>query len=287
MLYQAMDISPDVKKVENNGIRCYHKKHKNVNEKENEYLDFEYLSSKSFMKYERRENNRPVVKGYVSLEDDRQIKRKKIREDAPYVCFQKARPFYYPLVKEQLNNLQVMGYIQVSKNSFVQVKRSRTAFLIPFFGIWTALLLFLFIYILSSPTGTITEKENKEKNEGLKIADASDWDGSMPKNGETSKGNSGEIEIPGYSNIIINESHPNIDLINPSSNDVYFVYQVALDGDVIYQSDAIAPGKMLSVPANGLFDNGEYNVQIRISCYDVQTQTPCNGATQEAVISVG
>ena len=76
-----------------------------------------------------------------------------------------------------------------------------------------------------------------------------------------------------------------IQLINPEGNTVYFVYTITDDTDnVIYESQAIEPNKMISVNLYDLLDIGEHKLFFAISTYDIETKTPCNGATQEVLV---
>jgi hypothetical protein len=60
-----------------------------------------------------------------------------------------------------------------------------------------------------------------------------------------------------------------------------------MNGDeILYETKAIEPNKMVSLNIKDLLDVGEYNLSFVISTYDVETQTPCNGATQEVTVTV-
>ena len=120
----------------------------------------------------------------------------------------------------------------------------------------------------------------------LNIADTEDWDGSMPRNGRDSEADSGSIEIPGYANLYVSKADPDIALVNPDSNDVYFTYTVVEDNKTIYETDAIPPGKMVKMPAGSLLSAGEHDIVLKINCFDVETEESCNGADQNVKITV-
>ena len=108
----------------------------------------------------------------------------------------------------------------------------------------------------------------------------------MPSNGQQSEGSSESIEIPGYSNLYVSSESPEILLINPDENTVYFVYTISKDNEVIYETKAIAPNKTISVNFKELLPVGEHDLTFQISTYDIETQAPCNGATQKVSMTI-
>lgn len=173
----------------------------------------------------------------------------------------------------------LVGYLKVADNTYIAILKQ--SILIPillsiiFLGFIIGLLWTCFNPIpttLDTPT--------------LKFEQGSDWDGNMPQNGEQSKENAESIEIPGYSELYVSSKSPNIQLINPTGNTVYFVYTLLENDTVIYETKAIAPDKMLEVNLKELLSIGTHTISFQISTYDVETQAACNGATQEVQVIV-
>ena len=119
----------------------------------------------------------------------------------------------------------------------------------------------------------------------LQIANGQEWDGNLPQNGEQTTASAESIEIPGYAEMHLSAENKEIQLINPKDNTVYFVYTIKDDDDnVIYESQAIEPNKMISVNLYDLLEVGEHKLFFAISTYDIETKAPCNGATQEVAV---
>lgn len=102
------------------------------------------------------------------------------------------------------------------------------------------------------------------------------------------KASDGFIEIPFFSQLYVYEDMPNVYLNNPSTNHVYFQYDVSdEDGNVLFDEDVmVEPGKAIPVDFWSILDAGEHAVSIDISSFDMETGEPRNGAHQEAVITV-
>lgn len=96
-----------------------------------------------------------------------------------------------------------------------------------------------------------------------------------------------KIEIPGLSEEYkIDADNPNLYLINPKSNDVYFKYKIVLENKVIYESDYVLPNKMVDVNLYHLLNKGKHPIDVRIETIDIETQKPCNSAILSTVIKV-
>lgn len=117
----------------------------------------------------------------------------------------------------------------------------------------------------------------------LKIADGVDAD--RPKKDE---GMENHTEIPVYKAFKVSTDEPYIYLGNPDINDVYFGYAIRNeDGSVLYETDAVVePGRAFEIDLRGMLEPGEHRLSIDISSYDLKTQEPCNGATQEVDVTV-
>ena len=171
----------------------------------------------------------------------------------------------------------IQGYACVEQNRYVYVAK-RPLFIILLFG------LFLFagclgLFNLFNPTQEIPE----DIRELLPIADGEKWDGEYEK-GEESAPIAEQTEIPGYANLFVSSEAPTINLINPTSNTVYFKYIISENDVVIYETDLIKPDEMISANLYDLLTDGEHTLKFQINTYDVETQAACNGATQKVNI---
>lgn len=185
-------------------------------------------------------------------------------------------------VENDISTSGVMGYVLVFDNTYIAVKKN-SPILFALIGVAAICLIGAGImFVMSGKTGEVSPEIAPAE---LDIANGQDWDGNLPQNGEQSVANSESIEIPGYAEMHLDGEHKEISLINPENNTVYFVYTIKDEaGTVIYESQAIEPNKMISVNLYDLLEIGEHKLFFAISTYDIDTQAPCNGATQEVLV---
>ena len=132
-----------------------------------------------------------------------------------------------------------------------------------------------------------TPIDNNTKITDFLIEDDNIWDGKMNyDNIQDNEDN--KISIPGYKKIIVDNNNPNIKLVNPSDNDVYFVYTITnIETEkVIYKTNAIKPGNMIELNIKNILDAGEYSLSFQIDTYDYETQVACNGAVQKVSLYI-
>lgn len=195
--------------------------------------------------------------------------------------------FSYEIEETKLNNIKkltTVGFVEVEKNIFVEIKKETFETAKIAIGVCILLVLVCSVFAFGKKETNIEKSKKEEVN--LEIADATDWDGKMPQNGENSQQEVGSIEIPGYANLFITTSKPEVQLINPSVNDVYFIYKIYKNEELITETKAIEPGKALNVDIGTELGVGEHQVVFDISCFDIETKTPCNGAVQTVKITV-
>jgi hypothetical protein len=94
------------------------------------------------------------------------------------------------------------------------------------------------------------------------------------------------ISIPGFYDMTITEQNPELNLTNPEGNTVYLVYRISNGDDVIYESQAIPPGKMLTPDIRELLSPGSYSLTFDVMTYDTETQAECNGTSQTVNVTV-
>lgn len=109
---------------------------------------------------------------------------------------------------------------------------------------------------------------------------------------EVESGATTGIEIPGYSEIIIDagKTTAQVDFFNPENNGVYFTIQLMLTDteEVIYESKLFGPGQHLyEIELMRALEKGEYNMTIVYSAYSMdETYTPRNGANMNCILKV-
>ena len=244
-------------------------------------LEFDYIKPKEFEKY--AEQYKPIIIGSIKLKttDKDNIDTVTIKSND--------KIFRYELIRQPKENedktkiiekpKKVLGYILVSENTYVAVLKSD--FIIPI------LLLFLFCFLLigciigyKSCSPDTPSLPNLEKESG------EDWDGDLPSNGKNSEANSESTQIPGYTDLYVSAENPEIQLINPEGNTVYFQYTISENDTTIFETKAIAPNKMVTCNLKELLPVGEHTLNFSISTYDIETEAACNGATQEVKLTV-
>lgn len=172
--------------------------------------------------------------------------------------------------------LLIQGYANVEQNRYVYVAQ-RPIFLILLLGLFLiAGCLGIFGLFNTNPDVVPVPEEVKEL---LPIADGEKWDGEYEK-GEESTPIVEQTEIPGYANLFVSKDAPTINLINPDGNTVYFKYIISENDEVIFETDLIKPNEMIASNLYELLTDGTHKLKFQINTYDVETQAPCNGATQ-------
>ena len=93
------------------------------------------------------------------------------------------------------------------------------------------------------------------------------------------------IALPGYEEIkiVAGTDTAYVALWNPPSNPCYFQFQLVYDGDILYESGLIEPGKAVTeVPLGRTFDAGIYDLNITINTFSLEArETPMNGGNIE------
>ena len=77
-------------------------------------------------------------------------------------------------------------------------------------------------------------------------------------------------ELMGFGVLELDLNSPFIYLINPPDNEVYLSFDVLYEGQSLYKSDLIEPGKMEDFDAYSVLDAGEHTLTYLISSYDLQ-----------------
>lgn len=93
------------------------------------------------------------------------------------------------------------------------------------------------------------------------------------------------IGVPYNKNLVVNEEHQTVDLINPNEN-CYLNYVIHdEDGDVIYESKWIKENSLITWNAyEALKEKGTYKLVYEVQILDNVKYTPCNTVVQEVVL---
>ncbi|MEG1500628.1 MAG: hypothetical protein RR396_01590 [Clostridiales bacterium] len=99
------------------------------------------------------------------------------------------------------------------------------------------------------------------------------------------------IDIPGYPYLYFkaNDQSAEVNFLNPASNPCFFVFALVLDktGQVIYQSQMVAPGKFLPrIQLQHGLAQGEYPATIQITTFSLDNLQNMNGSNQKTLINV-
>lgn len=240
-------------------------------------LEFDYLKPKDFDALKETDGDIKSI-GYIKFKETNDNSVDTVEIESNYCTFK------YELLKDKAPKAK--GYIKVGDKEYVAFTKG---------GLLIPILIALGVIVIIGGVVVFLNKGNGEDDVAanpvndsvnLEFENGSDWDGSMPQNGEQSQASAESIEIPGYANLYVSTSNPEIQLINPEGNTVYFIYTIMNGDETLYETKAIEPNKMVSLNIKDLLDVGEYNLSFVISTYDVETQTPCNGATQEVTVTV-
>ena len=162
-----------------------------------------------------------------------------------------------------------MNETQNTESTTEEKKRKRKKWII------LLLLLLLLLLGLTQCRACSIEEQVKELEAGT------EWDGQLPQNGERPMAGDDEgIEIPGYSQVY----GPEIQLINPTNNDVYFVYKIYKDEKLVHETKLISPNQVATFNSVDTLGVGRHQVRFEIDTYDMETNVQYNGATMNVEI---
>lgn len=104
---------------------------------------------------------------------------------------------------------------------------------------------------------------------------------------EKTKKEEAYTELVGYGLITIDEINPYIYLSNPEENNVYLSFIVSNDGDEIYETQLIQPGKMEKLDIYSCLNAGKHTLIYSINSYDLDSkELYWSGIKQEQEIIV-
>lgn len=118
------------------------------------------------------------------------------------------------------------------------------------------------------------------EDEAVALSDAEVFHKELPTEG---------IQIPGYANMTFtqNETAQNMLLYNPEGNNCLFQYHIKLDGQIIYDSQYIEPGTGIEqIELTRGLEAGEYQLEIQIDTYQIDTHEAMNNAIVYADLKV-
>lgn len=249
-------------------MKYYVKELNNQNHYKKKNLEFDYIKPNDFEKLEEK-----TVLGSIQLKETNSTKVDTV------VIESNDCTFNFELLEEK-NPKSVLGYVLVEDNIYIAVKKKNI--LIPIIIAFVVIGIIIWGIFISTRTNDVIVDDTPD----LEFEDGTDWNGELPQNGEQSKANAESIEIPGYADLFVSTENPEIQLINPEGNTVYFVYSIYEEDKLIYETKAIEPNKMVSVNLKEILSTGEHKLSFAISTYDIKTQNACNGANQEVNVTV-
>ena len=115
---------------------------------------------------------------------------------------------------------------------------------------------------------------------------AEDWSGSLAGTGESGMGST---KIPGYATLYFpaGSKRVNLTLPNDPSNECYFEYTLEIDGETLYTSGLIEPGKAVKeLELSRALESGEYTLTIHIQPYSLSEKAPQVSANVNADLIV-
>lgn len=126
-----------------------------------------------------------------------------------------------------------------------------------------------------------------DNNPNYAFEDGEQWDGKDPVSGKVSEGCQEVTTFVGYSDVHICKNSPDFTLVNKAENTVYLQY-VGTDesGNELFNTDLLAPDKMLREEIFSKLSKGEHTIHLSISAYDVNDMSACNGYVQDVKVIV-
>lgn len=182
-------------------------------------------------------------------------------------------------VCEEGTSNYIEGYIYVGNNEYICLNKNILPIIILLLGVIAAISISFVAYEQLKPVPEPVYEQQE-------IADGEKWDGQLPINGKEQEASTESIEIPGYAELYANAENPNIQLVNPDLNTVYFKYIIYENEKIIHETDLIRPGEKLDWNAYNDLTAGQHQVNMVINTFDINTQAPCNGAKQNVSITI-
>lgn len=234
-------------------------------------LDIKVLSPKAYNEYKEKIENEG---GRVNTIRNTTLALYKDDEQNPE--YLEIQGYKFKLKKEKSKVAKC--YIPVGEFEFVRVESWSMLAIILFILLVGIISAFIFL-IPKNPTVSDTPKDP------LQIADANDITDHNETNNATSQA-SAYTEFPGYVHLHLTEEQPYVYLTNPKGNTVYMVYTIYNGEEIIYETDAIEPGKEIETNLREILEPGNYILKFVQSTYDITTQATCNGTNQEVDIII-
>ena len=187
-----------------------------------------------------------------------------------FFAFPETDRYVYEVSKNTTKGVTI-GYICVGDDKYIRIAKRPTALLL----LLIPILCVSFFFLINTASPDVSSP----KTEGV------DSLGDI-KNGKISQAGQGEIEMVGYSEISVSSKNPTVELINPSSNDVYFKYIIKdkKEGETVFESELIQPGKAYLWDVRSALSTGKYTLDFYIQTFDVETLSNCEGACIKNVI---
>lgn len=228
------------------------------------------------------------------------IKKKELPEDAVIKGFtflkepdednEKKQDFISVVSEEKLacffNDTKKYGF----SKGYVKIDDTEVEYLeVKYIPLIILLLILLSVLLCCFGGIFLSGDKNKEPDEDDKqiinvIGD--EWDGELPDNNDITPATQ-SIEIPGYAFVYVSEEEPEVVLINPDGNSVYFEYVISYNGEELIRTDYLKPNSQTTVNLYEKINTpGEYKVEFAINTVDVETHDPCNGAVQTVDLKV-
>lgn len=161
------------------------------------------------------------------------------------------------------------GYIECGDEQYLAVVKNRLP--------RNLLLLIIVLALLAGLGFLIYYLAGNGNGRGLD-PNAKDYEPSFEYQGTTDPDH---IALPGYDEITMAAGTDTayVALWNPPTNPCYFQFQVIYDGDILYESGLVEPGKAVTeVPLGRTFEAGIYDLEIAIKTFSLEDgETPMNG----------
>ena len=202
--------------------------------------------------FKQIKNKNTVIVGYTSKEKWEAGKHRTLEKLDYENSIYYVRPFIFGVTT---------GYIEVNDNEFIKV-REHSLLMILILLLITGCMVLMGNFFLKEP-GSVFETVGEKIEEYI---------------GDTASITE-YTEVPGlHSSYSLTENNKEIFLVNPEGNTVYFKYTLYIDGEAVYESGHVEPGKMVKANLYDILGGGRYAVDVTVSTLDVDTHEVCNGA---------
>lgn len=151
---------------------------------------------------------------------------------------------------------------------------------------WFLLLIFFILLCLGLIAGLCFSCSHQQKLD-TSYQNGTYFNAELPLNKDgTINYTSLNVEIAGYSDMILDHTNKTFTVMNLPDNPCYMCFEIKEGNETIYTTDFITPSQALDIDLYSLLSTGTHNITIVTNCYAFDTHNALDNAIQTIQITV-